>query len=74
NENKTLHSILSSKSRVKTPTTPVFLSPPSSSSSSSTSTTTNLHIDCNMKIETSNNHHTIAITRAFDNLAKAASH
>ncbi|CAF3387205.1 unnamed protein product [Rotaria socialis] len=74
NENKTLHSILSSTSRVKTPTTPAFLSPPSSSSSSSISTTTNLHIDCNMKIETANNHHAIAITRAFDNLAKAASH
>ncbi|CAF4895499.1 unnamed protein product, partial [Rotaria socialis] len=27
-----------------------------------------------MKIETANNHHAIAITRAFDNLAKAASH
>ncbi|CAF4096164.1 unnamed protein product [Rotaria sp. Silwood2] len=82
NENKTLHSILTSTSRVKTPpTTPVFLSPPSSSSSSSSSlsssslsTTTNLHVDSNMKIETSNNHHTTAITRAFDNLAKAAAH
>lgn len=54
--------------------TAVFLSPPSSSSSSSSSisTTTNLHIDCNMKIETLNSHHSIAISRAFDNLAKAA--
>jgi hypothetical protein len=91
NENKTLHSILTSTSRVKTPTTrrfcmqkfgfnikeefilAVFLSPPSSSSSSS-STTTSLHIDCNIKTETTNNSNTAAITRAFDNLAKAASH
>ncbi|CAF5161229.1 unnamed protein product, partial [Rotaria sp. Silwood1] len=35
---------------------------------------TNLQTDCNMKIETPNNHHTTAITRAFDNLAKAAAH
>lgn len=66
NENKTLHSILTSSARVKSPTTPVYLSPPSSTSSS---TTTSLHIDCNIKTET-----TSAITRAFDNLAKAASH
>ena len=53
----------------------VFLSPPSSSSSSSLSTTTtSLHIDCNIKTETTNNHNTAAITRAFDNLAKAAAH
>ncbi len=50
----------------------VYLSPPSSSSSSSLSTTTNLQIDCNIKTETTNN--TAAITRAFDNLAKAAAH
>ncbi|CAF2572971.1 unnamed protein product [Rotaria sp. Silwood2] len=88
NENKiqqqsTLHSILTSTSRVKSPT-PVFLSPPSSSSSSSSSTssTTNLRIDCNVKSETmetikTNSQHqqqTLAITRAFDNLAKAAAH
>ncbi|CAF1452336.1 unnamed protein product, partial [Adineta ricciae] len=75
NENKTLHSILSSSatSRVETPTTPVFLSPPSSSSSSSLSTTTtSLHIDCNIKTETTNNPNAAAISRAFDNLAKAA--
>lgn len=83
NENKTLHSILSSSARVKSPTTrnllcfllssfiyfsssAVYLSPPSSTSSS---TITSLHIDCNIKTET-----TSAITRAFDNLAKAASH
>ncbi|CAF3950166.1 unnamed protein product [Adineta steineri] len=73
NENKTLHSILTSTSRVQTPTTPAFLSPPSSSSSSSLSTTTtSLHIDCNIKTETTNNHNTAAITKAFDNLAKAA--
>jgi len=66
NENKTLHSILTATSTIKTP---VFLSPPSSSSSS----TTSLHIDCNIKTET-NNHQTAAITKAFDNLAKAAAH
>jgi hypothetical protein len=50
----------------------VILSPPSSSSSSST--TTSLHIDYNIKTETTNNNNTAAITRAFDNLAKAAAH
>ena len=50
----------------------MFLSPPSSSSSSSSNTTTSLHIDCNIKTETTNNHNTAAITKAFDNLAKAA--
>lgn len=93
NENKTLHSILTSTSRVQTPTTrtssarrvplelvlnyltAVFLSPPSSSSSSSLSTTTtSLHIDCNIKTESSNSQNAAAITRAFDNLAKAAAH
>ncbi len=64
--------------------TAVFLSPPSSSSSSASSTTTSLRIDCNIKTETmdkitSKNHHhhqqqALAITRAFDNLAKAAAH
>jgi len=56
----------------------VFLSPPSSSASS---TTTSLRIDCNIKTETmdtitTKNHQqqALAITRAFDNLAKAASH
>ncbi|UJR21521.1 hypothetical protein I4U23_024606 [Adineta vaga] len=60
---------------VQTPTTPVFLSPPSSSSSSSllSTTTTSLHIDCNIKTETTNNQNAAAISRAFDNLAKAAS-
>jgi ribosome-associated translation inhibitor RaiA len=60
----------------------VFLSPPSSSSSSGSSTTTSLRIDCNIKTETmdtvtTKNHHqqqALAITRAFDNLAKAAAH
>jgi hypothetical protein len=50
------------------------LSPPSSSSSSSLSATTNIQIDCNIKNDSTNNHNTAAITRAFDNLAKAAAH
>ncbi|CAF0901894.1 unnamed protein product [Adineta steineri] len=94
NENKnqqlsTLHSILTSTSRAKSPTlsTATFLSPPSSTSSSSaSSTTTSLRIDCNIKTETmdtttttttnknQNQQQTLAISRAFDNLAKAACH
>ncbi len=50
------------------------MSPPSSSSSSSLSASTSLQIDCNIKNETTNNYNTAAITRAFDNLAKAAAH
>jgi len=50
------------------------LSPPSSSSSSSLSASTSLQIDSNIKNETTNNYNTAAITRAFDNLAKAAAH
>lgn len=80
NETKTLHSILSATSTIKTRkfrsiwillhsrfVLAVLLSPPSSSSSS----TTSVHIDCNIKTE-SNHHQTAAITKAFDNLAKAA--
>ena len=54
----------------------VFLSP----SSSASSTTTSVRIDCNIKTETMDGlttktqQQTAAITRAFDNLAKAAAH
>lgn len=99
-QQSTLHSILTSAARSKSPTRrhcqsiawsfasgfhfylAVLLSPPSSSSSSSaSSTTTSLRIDCNIKTETMDTmntkvHHqqALAITRAFDNLAKAALH
>ncbi|CAF1640892.1 unnamed protein product, partial [Adineta ricciae] len=87
-QQSTLHSILTSTSRVKSPTlsSATFLSPPSSSSSSTSSstscTTTSLRIDCDIKTETmdtsttksQNQQQTLAISRAFDNLAKAASH
>ena len=54
----------------------VFLSP----SSSASNTTTSVRIDCNIKTETMDGlttktqQQTAAITRAFDNLAKAAAH
>ena len=71
-QQSTLHSILTSTSRVRSP-------PPPSSTGSST--TTSLRIDCNIKTETmaalSTKIHqqqaaAVAISQAFDNLAKAA--